>query len=139
MKIVLIESKDIFIIIPLLNELNPNISPEILRARLSEMIDQGYQCVGVFREDNKLIGICGLWIVTKYYVGKHIEPDNMIFLPEYRNKGLGNRLMAWIYAFGKAQGCIASELNCYLANTNAHKFWKKEGYNAIAYHYQKRF
>ena len=31
-------------------------------------------------EENHLIGICGLWILTKYYIGKHIEP-----VPKYKN------------------------------------------------------
>ncbi|EQD69526.1 GCN5-related N-acetyltransferase, partial [mine drainage metagenome] len=38
---------------------------------------QGYQCAGLY-DDGRLIGICGLWILTKYYVGKHIEPDNVV-------------------------------------------------------------
>ena len=139
MRIELIESKDIFSIIPLLNVLNPNITQEILEIRLTEMVEQGYKCVGVFSEANKLVGISGLWVVTKYYVGKHIEPDNMVFLPEYRSKGAGKTLMAWVYEYGKSQGCIASELNCYLPNTSGQKFWENEGYNAIAYHYQKKF
>jgi len=28
------------------------------------------------------------------YVGKHIEPENIVVLPEYRLKGLGKKLMA---------------------------------------------
>lgn len=139
MRIELIKSEDIFSIIPLLRVLNPTIPQEILENRLTEMLEQGYRCVGVFAESTKLVGICGLWIVTKYYVGKHIEPDNMVFLPEYRSKGLGKLLMAWVYEYAKTQGCIASELNCYLTNVHGQKFWENEGYQAIAYHYQKKF
>jgi len=136
MKIKLIDPEAIHSIIPLLNVLNPNISDEILSDRLIEMVSQGYQCVGVYDQE-KLVGICGLWILTKYYVGKHIEPDNMVFLPEYHSKGLGQRLMQWIYNYGRNQGCIASELNCYCANTKGQAFWEKQGYQMIAYHYQK--
>ena len=100
------------------------------------MVEQGYQCVGIYSGD-KLIGICGLWILTKYYVGKHIEPDNVVILEEYRGNGLGKQLMAWIYDYAKAQGCIASELNCYLTNEKGQQFWEKEGYKKIGYHYQR--
>jgi GNAT superfamily N-acetyltransferase len=92
-EIKLIANDQIFSIIPLLQTLNPAISEPILQERLIEMVDQGYQCAGVDYNEH-LIGICGLWIMTKYYVGKHIEPDNVLILEEYRSNGLGKQLMA---------------------------------------------
>jgi GNAT superfamily N-acetyltransferase len=136
MNIELINSEEMDSIIPFLQMSNPSIEKETLRLRVSEMIGQGYQCVGAF-EENNLIAICGLWIITKYYIGKHIEPDNMIVLPEHRSKGLGKKIMQWVYEYGASQGCVASELNCYLPNTKGQLFWTNEGYEVIAYHYQK--
>ena len=135
-EIKLIAADQIFSIIPLLHSLNPVISESVLRQRLSEMIGQGYRCAGMYSSDN-LIGICGLWIITKYYVGKHIEPDNVVILESYRTKGLGKQLMAWVYDYAKSQGCIASELNCYVTNEKGQAFWEKEGYKKIGYHYQR--
>lgn len=136
MDIKFIENKNIETIIPLLKILNDNISDEILANRLKEMIAQGYKCVGVYT-GSKLIGICGIWVITKYYVGKHIEPDNMVFLPSHRSQGLGKTLMKWVHNYGLSIGCETSELNCYLKNTKSQKFWESEGYEKIAYHYQK--
>ena len=132
----LIVSEDIFSIVPLLRELNAAIPVSILRERLSEMVTQGYTCVGMYLED-ELIGICGLWILTKYYVGRHIEPDNIVILPAHRCKGLGHHLMAWVNDYAKSQGCVASELNCYLSNERGQAFWEKEGYRKIAYHFRR--
>ncbi len=124
------------VVVPLLQILNPKIEEAVLVQRLSEMCEQGYQCVGAY-DNKKLVAICGLWIITKYYIGKHIEPDNMIISPEYRSKGLGKDMMKWVYEYGQSQGCVASELNCYLTNEAANRFWANEGYERIAYHYQK--
>jgi len=132
----LIPAADMVSIIPLLRVLNEAIPEQTLRQRLDEMVAQGYQCAGMYLH-GKLIGICGLWILTKYYVGRHIEPDNVVILPEHRCKGLGKQLLAWVYEYGKAQGCIASELNCYLTNQRGQLFWEKEGYKKIGYHYQR--
>ena len=133
-----IKNENIHSIIPLLQVLNKKISEEVLKTRLDDMIKQSYQCIGIF-DDKQLIGICGIWILTKYYVGKHIEPDNIIILPEYRNKNIGKKLMIWIDEYAKENDCEASELNCYINNTKAHKFWEQEGYEVIALHYQKKF
>lgn len=136
MDIELIKKEEMLSILPLLKILNSKISDEVLKKRLEEMVSQGYKCIGV-HDNGRLVAICGIWIFTKYYVGKHIEPDNIVVLPEYRSRGLGKRIMAWVYEYGASQGCIASELNCYLANKEGQKFWESEGYEAIGYHYQK--
>lgn len=125
-------------IIPLLQGLNPKISPSILRKRLEQMVLQGYECVGAY-DGQKLVGIVGLWILTKYYVGKHIEPDNVYILPEYQGKGIGKQLMQWVFEYAKDIGCEASELNCYINNKEGNRFWEQLGYEAIGYHYQKKF
>ncbi|MCX6182688.1 MAG: GNAT family N-acetyltransferase [Bacteroidetes bacterium] len=134
----LISQENIFTIVPLLQVLNPTIPEEVIKSRLKEMLSQGYECVGIF-DTEKLIGISGLWIRTQYYIGKHIEPDNVIILPEYRNQGIGEKLMLWIYDYAKSKGCIASELNCYVQNEKGNNFWRNEGYQIIGNHYQKKF
>jgi GNAT superfamily N-acetyltransferase len=132
----LIPNDEMFLIIPLLRVLNDEISEELLRERIAEMAEQDYRCVGLFL-GRRLVGICGLRIMTKYYVGRHVEPDNVIVLPEYRSRGLGHRLMAWVHEYARSQGCIASELNCYLSNWRGQAFWEAEGYSTIANHLQR--
>jgi GNAT superfamily N-acetyltransferase len=124
-------------IIPFLKLLNDTIAGDVLEARLTEMFAQGYKCVGIFDADT-MIGLSGLWIITKYYVGRHIEPDNVIIHPDYRGIGVGELLMQWIYEYAVAQGCIASELNCYTTNHAAQKFWANQGYKILGFHYQKK-
>ena len=134
----IIPAENIFSIVPLLQQLNSSISEETMKLRLNEMISQGYECVGVFKKET-LIGISGLWIRTQYYVGKHIEPDNIVLHPDYRDQKIGRQLMQWIYNYGVSKGCVASELNCYVQNERGNGFWKSEGYEIIGHHYQKKF
>jgi GNAT superfamily N-acetyltransferase len=135
-EIKLIPADSLISIIPLIQLLNSTLPETTLKTRLEEMIAQGYQCAGLYI-DCQLIGICGMWIMTKFYVGKHIEADNVYILPEYRRLGLGKRLLEWVYEYGLSQGCIASELNCYVNNETGNAFWEQEGFEKIGYHYQK--
>lgn len=132
----LIDASDLLTIVPLLRVLNDQIPAEILSQRLVEMREQGYRCAGAYRGD-KLVGICGIWILTKYYVGRHIQPDNVMILPSYRSQGIGQKLLNWVEEYGRQQGCDASELDCYLPNKNGQKFWKNQGFEVIGYHYYK--
>jgi GNAT superfamily N-acetyltransferase len=132
----LIPKEQMHSIIPLLRILNDKIDDATLQERLDDMMQKNYACAGVY-DEGKLIGICGLWILNKYYVGKHIEPDNVMILPEYRSQKVGEQMMAWVYEYGRSQGCIASELNCYVVNEKGIRFWLNQGYKIIGFHCQK--
>ncbi len=133
----LIPKEKLEIILPFLQKINPEVSLETLSKRLKEMILARYECVGVYDQGN-LIGISGMWFLTKYYIGKHVEPDNVFILPQYQGKGIGKLLMNWIFEYAKSKDCNASELNCYINNKEGQKFWENQGYERIAYHYQKK-
>lgn len=138
-RIELIPKENIKSIIPLLKVLAPKMEKALLNERIEEMTqNHQYECVGVYK-DEQLIGISGLWILNKYYVGKHIEPDNVVILPEYRGKGIGEQLLQWITDYGQQKGCIASELNCYVNNSEGLKFWLNNGYKVLGFHCQKKF
>lgn len=132
----LLERDELPSILPLVQILNPSLPRELLAARLQEMISQGYQCLGVFCAD-QLVAIAGLWIHTHFWSGRMIEPDNVVVHPDYRSSGLGERMMAWIYEYGREQGCVVSDLNCYITNHGGHKFWANQGYKILGFHYQK--
>ncbi len=136
-KVQLIPSAEIESIIPLLMILDPNMQPDTLSSRLTEMIQHNYQCVGVYDGD-KLIGISGIWVLYKYYMGKHIEPDNVCILPEYRDKGVGELMIKWIYDYAVDIGCNGLELNCYVTNSRGVKFWHNHGYRIVGFHFQQK-
>ncbi|MCK5666747.1 MAG: GNAT family N-acetyltransferase [Thiotrichaceae bacterium] len=114
-KFKLIEQNNIEVILPLFYQLDSSISKPVLKTRLSEMIEKGYECV---------------W--------RHLEPDNVDIKPEYRDQGIGNKLDAWLKEFALSRGCEAIELNCYLKNEKGRNYWESNEYNPIGMHYQKK-
>ena len=130
-----IPEKEIKSIIPLVKVLN-GLDESILLQRLEVMMQNNYQCIGVYDQE-KLVGISGIWTLTKFYIGKHLEPDNVVILPEYRNKGIGELMMQWIDNYAKEQNCDAIELNAYIENEKGIEFWKKAGYYIRGHHFQK--
>lgn len=137
-EIKLIASEDMEAIIPFLQILDPKLDKETLQKRLPDMLKNNYQCVGVF-DNNRLIGISGIWVLYKYYIGKHVEPDNVIIHPDYRGKGIGELLIKWIDDYAQQIGAAASNLNVYTTNSSAIKFWTKSGYKIISFHLQKKY
>ena len=137
-EIKLIPTKNILSIIPLLKEINKITSEDILKQRLLEMTTQNYKCIGMY-SNNELVGISGLWFLTRHYSGKTIEPDHVVINSKYRNKGLGKLLFKWIYNYAQSIGYEATELNTFIHNVKSHKFYENEGYKKLGFHYLKKF
>jgi len=117
-----IEPTNIQSIIPLLSILNKEVQKDVLIKRVEEMSHQHYKCLGIFDNEN-LIGICGLWYLTRHYCGKTIEPDHVIIDESYHGKGIGHLLFEWIFRHAKEIGYEATELNTYVNNPRSHKFY----------------
>lgn len=133
----LIKADEIVSALPVFSRFYPSISKKNLLSLLHEMSEQGYQCAVAF--DNEVsIGVVGIWIQTKLYVGKHIEYDNVYIVPEYRGQGVGKKLLAFVEQYAKAQHCIAAELNCDIDEEESKDFWEKQGFDVIGLRYQKR-
>lgn len=124
-------------ILPLVKILNPGIENVVLERRLHEMVKQGYQCAGAYLE-NRLVSVCGLWVTTRFYCGKQIEPDNVIVDPQFRSIGIGKKLMEWVYEYARGLGCETCELNARVENSPSHKFYFNEGFLIFGYHFQKQ-
>ena len=132
----IIEPNNILIILPLIKQLNQDINEGLLQERVLEMSTQNYECVGVYDEE-KLIGISGLWFQTRHYSGRSVEPDHVVIAEAYRSKGIGKLLFQWIDQYAREKGYETIELNTYVQNTASHKFYYNEGYKILGFHFLK--
>ena len=132
----IIPKNSITSIIPLLKQLNHKTPDHLLIERLKDMTTQNYKCVGVYDGD-KLIGISGLWFLTRHYIGKTVEPDHVVIDEAYRGRNIGKQLFEWIYKYALEKGYEATELNAYTGNRKSHKFYLNEGYEIFGYHFIK--
>jgi len=131
-----IAKENILSVLPLLKKLNEKTPDKLLKERLLEMVDQNYECIGLYDRE-KLIGICGIWFMTRHYIGKSAEVDHVIIDESYRNLGLGKTFFDGIYTYLKEKGCEATELNTFTGNKKSHKFYYNEGYEIYGFHMLK--
>ena len=130
--------EEIPLILPLIQRLMEDQFPnDVLKARFEEMFDQNHECRGVFL-DGELIGVFGLWFMTRHYAGRSCEPDHIYIAEEHRNKGVGKKLFTFIYNYATEKGCETSELNSYVSNYRSHKFYLNEGFEIKGYHFIKK-
>lgn len=134
----IVPTRDILQIIPLLQELGEHdVTEMLLEERTLEMANQNYECLGIYDQE-KLIGVCGMWFQTRHYAGKSLEVDHVIITKTYQNKGIGNLLMEYVYTYAKKKDCQWVELNTYVHNFPSHKFYYNQGFVAKGYHFIKK-
>ena len=134
----LLELEEMELMFPLINILNEKMTYELFSERLKLIIDtNNYQCVGIFDDLKNLVACAGLWQLAKFYIGKHLEVDNVAVLSAYQNYGLGTQLMNWVENYAKEQNCVAVELNAYIGNEKAHKFYFNRNYKIMGFHFRK--
>jgi GNAT superfamily N-acetyltransferase len=129
-----ITPQNILSIMPLLTQVNKKDAADVLEKRLLEMVQQNYKCLGIYDEE-KLIGICGLWFMTRHYCGRSMEPDHVMIDPAYQGKGIGKQLFEWLFRYADQNGIEATELNTYVNNHGSHKFYFNLGYIIKGYHF----
>ena len=133
----IIKKSDINSIIPLVQKFTDNkFSDVVLEQRFSEMVNQNYECAGLYDQD-KLIGVSGMWFCTRHYSGRSVEVDHVYIDDNYRGKGLGKLFFKWIYDYVKQKGYETMELNTYVQNNPSHKFYYNEGFDILGYHFVK--
>ena len=113
-----------------------SVSDAVLLQRLQEMTTKNYECIGVYNH-HQLIGVAGLWFCTRHYSGRSVEVDHVCIEEAFRNQGLGSQLMAWIENYVREKGYETIELNTYVENILSHKFYQKEGYKKLGFHFLK--
>ncbi|MGB0897415.1 MAG: GNAT family N-acetyltransferase [Flavobacteriaceae bacterium] len=129
--------ENILEVIPLMMEYKKGKVPQhILEERFLDMATQNYECAVMYDSD-KLIGIAGMWFMTRHYSGKSMEPDHVYIANGYRGKGLGKQFFDWMHNYARSKGCQSSELNTYVQNYPSHKFYYNEGYEIYGYHFFK--
>lgn len=135
-EIKIIPKENILIIIPLLTQLNTKTPLKLLKNRVLEMVNQNYECIGMY-VNNKLIGTSGIWYMTRHYIGKSAELDHVIIEKTEQSKGYGRTFMQWIDNHLKSKGVEACELNAYVENKRSHQFYETESYKKYGYHFLK--
>ncbi len=130
--------EDVSVVLPFLKKLHGEPpAEEILQKRLLEMFDQNYECFGIYNGQN-LIGVFGLWFMTRHYAGRTCEVDHVYIESEFQNKGIGKVLFQFIHDYIISKGSETVELNSYVENFPSHKFYMNLGYIIRGYHFLKK-
>lgn len=130
--------EDFSVVLPYLEKLHSvEIDKLLLQERLLEMFDQNYECFGIYKS-GKLVGVFGLWFMTRHYAGRSCEVDHIYIEDELQGNGVGRQLFNFIEKYAMSKKCETLELNSYVENFRSHKFYMNLGFVIRGYHFLKK-
>jgi ribosomal protein S18 acetylase RimI-like enzyme len=123
--------------LPILQQLySDSFTVEKYNALLDDMLGNNYQQI-IIKNQNKVLGLSGLWVGTKLWCGKYVEIDNFIVSKEYRNLKIGTLLVDEIFKFANEINANQICLDAYVDNFVAQKFYINQGFTPRGFHYIK--
>ncbi len=114
--------------------LEPHQDPAQIAERCAEMRQAGWFCIGAF-QGGTLQAMAGISLRTHLFSGRVAFVENVVVLDEYRGRGHGRLLMAWIEEFARGRGCRMVTLDAYQKNLPARAFYERLGYDARGVHF----
>ncbi|MDX1652048.1 MAG: GNAT family N-acetyltransferase [Brumimicrobium sp.] len=122
---------------PLLCILYPNnFSKNDYQEMLQRMIPHNYtQLIALHNE--RVVGVCGVWLGTKIWCGKYLEMDNVVVGRDYRSHGIGKMFTRYLEDKARRENCNMMAADVYTDNFRAHKFYINEGFIPRGFHFLK--
>jgi len=111
-------------------EFSPNVA---LQARgLAQIISQpNIGCILLARQHTQAVGMVNLLYTVSTALGGRVALlEDMLVLPEQRNRGVGSRLIQQAIITAKQHGCLRITLLTDQDNIKAQGFYQKHGFNA---------
>lgn len=131
-----LSQEELPLILPLIEKHNARVAPEELRRRLEVMIPHGYHCIAAFMGD-RMVGVAGYWLGARFYCGEYMDVDNVVVDETLRSQGIGAKLMDWLHAKAVERGCKVVVLDSYVTYVGAHRFYFREGYQILGFHFSR--
>lgn len=100
--------------------------------------EQGYRLIGVFEEGKtNAVAVCGFREETNLVSGRHLHIDDLITVPQSRQRGYAALLLAEVSKIARSHGIVQLHLDSNVGSdrTTAHRVYFQHGFDITAYHF----
>lgn len=113
----------------------PDSSVEEMQVSLTSILHSPRETGFLIKEDGAAIGFINLSLRYDYVAGANQSPvayvEGIYVRDEYRQQGVGTRLIRHAEQWAIAQGCIELASDALLENTVSHQFHQKAGFQEV--------
>ena len=88
-------------------------------------------------KDNEVLGVAVYRIYENTAFGMHMYLDDLVTSEAHRSQGVGKILLDKLYEIARQNTCEVVTLDSATQRLGAHKFYFREGYSILAFHFAK--
>lgn len=123
---------------PVLRELHGDLDEERYGELLAEMLPAGYRLFAARDAGGAIAAVAGVQVLTNLYYGRHVYVYDLVATAGARSKGYGEKLLAHVEEFARAEGCGFVALACGRERAGALRFYEERmGYERPGYSMRK--
>ena len=134
MNVQLATEKDIFKIIPTMQELRPHLSAQEMTSMITEMFRDGYQ-VAFVGDDQLAYAVAGFRTITFLYSGKTLYIDDLVTHKDHKRKGYAGMLLTWMKKYALEHQYDHFSLDSGFHRKDAHRLYLNHGLELEAFHF----
>lgn len=118
-----------------MRELRPSLaSAEEFIARVQEQQQEGFQLAFLERE-GEVVTVAGFRVQHMLASGLTLYVDDLVTGEAYRSQGNGKRMLDWLIAYAREQGCNTFSLDSGTQRREAHAFYFREEMRISSFHF----
>lgn len=123
---------------PVMSQLRPHLTEAEYRAMVARMrLSDGFRVFAASR-DGVVLGVAGVRPMELLYCGGILQIDDLVVSETERSGGVGKALLDHVKAEAWAQGRTEVHLDSAMYREAAHRFYDREGFERLGYHFRCR-
>ena len=121
---------------PTMRELRTHLDEEEFNRRYEINHPEGYHVVGAFDSD-ECRACAGYRLMNNLTSGYHMYVDDLVTAERWRSHGYGRLLNEYLIGLARERGCV--QLDSWTQRREAHRFYFREGYTIVGFHFIRPF
>ncbi|ALO09175.1 hypothetical protein AQF52_3581 [Streptomyces venezuelae] len=124
-------------LLPVLSELRPHLTPELFREVYEAGHAEGLRFSAAYDDAGRCVGAAGWRIINNTSSLRKLYVDDLVTAAADRSTGVGHELIAHLESHARAAGCHELNLDSGTHRTGAHRFYLRERFDIVAFHFSR--
>lgn len=123
-------------VLPVLQELRPHLTAELLGQVLEEGAPQGLRFTGVF-VGAECVAVAGWRVIANTSAIRKLYVDDLVTASTARSAGYGKLLLDELITRARGLGCTKIDLDSGVQRHDAHRFYLREQMEIVGHHFAR--
>ena len=118
-------------------QLRPHVPPDDYLPTVRRMMASGFHLAAVVDEDGVILAVAGYRFLEMLYSGKMLYLDDLVTDSTARSGGHGRELLTWLQREAVVKGCKQLHLDSRVDRAAAHRFYFRERFAILGFHFAR--